>query len=67
MRSSTHQPGVLTLDEALRAHVLYVLEWCGWSQVRTAQVLQVDRKTVYRMLRRWGIDARALHDASRVR
>ena len=45
-----------SLEEVIRAHVLGVLESCNWSQSKTAQALSVDRKTIYRMLRRWGLD-----------
>ena len=46
------------LADVTRDHVLTVLEACGGRQTLAAAVLKIDRKTIYRMLRRWGVDAR---------
>ena len=56
--AATNRPA--SLDEVTRTHVLSVLESCGWSQTRAAQVLAIDRKTIYRMLRRWGVDVQTM-------
>lgn len=56
--SATPRP--MSLDEVTRAHVLSVLEQCNWSQTRAAQLLAIDRKTIYRMLRRWGVDVQSM-------
>jgi DNA-binding NtrC family response regulator len=50
--SSTLQAA--TLHEVKRAHVLAVLAACHGNRTLAAQTLQVNRKTLYRMLRRWG-------------
>ena len=47
------------LADVTRDHVLMVLEACGGRQTLAATVLKIDRKTIYRMLRRWGVDPRA--------
>ena len=47
-----------TLDEVAREHVVRVLEICGGNQSIAAKVLGVDRKTVHRRLRGWGLLAR---------
>jgi two-component system response regulator HydG len=44
-----------TLADVTRDHVLMVLEACGGRQTLAATVLKIDRKTIYRMLRRWGV------------
>jgi DNA-binding NtrC family response regulator len=49
--SSTLQAA--TLHEVKRAHVLAVLAACHGNRTLAAQTLQVNRKTLYRMLRRW--------------
>jgi len=43
-----------TLDDIERAHILRVLEECGGNQTRAAQVLDIDRVTLYNKLKRYG-------------
>jgi transcriptional regulator of acetoin/glycerol metabolism len=38
-----------------REHLLAVLEACGWNRTRAAAILKVNRKTVYRMMERFGL------------
>jgi transcriptional regulator of acetoin/glycerol metabolism len=45
----------VTLDEVRRRHVVKILEACGGNRSEAAKILGVDRKTLYRRLRRWGI------------
>jgi len=49
----------VTLDEVARAHVRTVLAACGGNRTNAARVLGVDRKTLARHLRRWGIPSAA--------
>jgi dTMP kinase len=49
----------LTLDEVARAHVRTVLAACRGNRTNAARVLGVDRKTLARHLRRWGMSAPA--------
>jgi transcriptional regulator of acetoin/glycerol metabolism len=49
---------VLSLDEIRRRHVTKVLEACGGNRTNAAQVLNIDRKTLYRKLLRWGLASR---------
>jgi DNA-binding NtrC family response regulator len=45
------------LDELERRYLLYVLEVAGGNRTRAAEILRVDRRTLYRMIERWGIDS----------
>jgi transcriptional regulator of acetoin/glycerol metabolism len=65
MPETKDDPRLMSLDDALRIHVLRVLEACNFSQARAARVLGVNRKTVYRMMERWNIDVAAARAARR--
>jgi DNA-binding NtrC family response regulator len=43
-----------TLDDIERAHILRVLDECSGNQTRAAQVLDIDRVTLYNKLKRYG-------------
>lgn len=47
----------ISLDEIRRRHVVRVLDACGGNRSEAAKILGVDRKTLYRRLRRWGVDS----------
>jgi DNA-binding NtrC family response regulator len=49
---------LLTLEEVDRRHILHVVEMCGGNRTNAAQVLHIDRKTLYRKLLRWGVAER---------
>jgi transcriptional regulator of acetoin/glycerol metabolism len=53
--SNHHTIPLAPLADVTRDHVLMVLEACGGRQTLAATVLKIDRKTIYRMLRRWGV------------
>ncbi len=44
-----------TLEEIERRYILRVLEATGGHRTKTAELLGLDRKTLYRKLERWGI------------
>ena len=44
------------LDELERRYLLYILEVAGGNRTRTADILGVDRRTLYRMIERHNID-----------
>lgn len=44
------------LEEIERRYVMRVLEAVGGQRTRAAQVLGIDRKTLYHRLRTWGVD-----------
>jgi DNA-binding NtrC family response regulator len=43
-----------SLEEMEKAHILRVLESCGWNQSRAAEVLEIDRVTLHHKLKRYG-------------
>lgn len=45
-----------SLDELERRYLLYILEVAGSNRTRAAEILRVDRRTLYRMIERYGID-----------
>jgi len=46
---------LVTMEEVERRYILRVLEAAGGQRTRAAQILGLDRKTLYRKLERWGI------------
>ncbi len=48
--------GPMRLDDAERAHVLRVLDRCGGSPNEAARLLGIGRTTLWRRLRRWGVE-----------
>ncbi len=46
-----------SLDELERRYLLYILEVAGGNRTRAAEILRIDRRTLYRMIERYGIDA----------
>jgi DNA-binding NtrC family response regulator len=45
-----------TLDELERRYMIHVLETVGGNRTRAAEVLGVDRRTLYRMAERFGVN-----------
>ena len=48
--------GLPTLDELERRYLIHVLEAVGGNRTRAAEALGVDRRSLYRMAERFGID-----------
>jgi len=48
--------GLPALDEVERRYLLHVLEAVGGNRTRAAEVMGIDRRTLYRMAERFGID-----------
>jgi DNA-binding NtrC family response regulator len=44
------------VEEKTREHVLAVLEQTGWRKQRAAELLGVDRATLYRLMRRYAVE-----------
>ncbi|MBA3454999.1 MAG: sigma-54-dependent Fis family transcriptional regulator [Deltaproteobacteria bacterium] len=53
--SGSSLPELLSLEEVERRHVLRVLEACRGNRTDAAKILDLDRKTLYRKLLRWGV------------
>lgn len=45
-----------SLDELEKRYLIYVLEKCENNRTRTAEILGVDRRTLYRMAERFGVN-----------
>lgn len=45
-----------TLEQVQREHVEHVLTLFGWNMTRAAQALDLDRRTLYRMLERMKLE-----------
>ena len=49
-----------TLEDVAHEHILRVVEACNGNQTLAAKFLQIDRKTLYRQLKRMTADARSV-------
>ncbi|HEY8413000.1 MAG TPA: sigma 54-interacting transcriptional regulator, partial [Pyrinomonadaceae bacterium] len=63
VRSSARSPlsalfeDLPALDELERRYLLYVLEVAGGNRTRAAEILGIDRRTLYRMIERHRVDS----------
>lgn len=48
--------GTLTIDELERQHLVHVLRVTGGNRKRAAEILGINRRTLYRMAERFGIE-----------
>jgi len=55
IKEDTFFTGMPTLDELEKRYMLHVLEAAGGSRTRAAEILGIDRRTLYRMAGRFGI------------
>jgi DNA-binding NtrC family response regulator len=46
-----------SLDELERRYLLFILEATSDNRTRAAEILRIDRRTLYRMIERFGIDS----------
>ena len=49
----------VTLFQAKVLHVQRALTECGWNLTKTAELLDISRRTLQRNIERWGIDREA--------
>ncbi len=56
-RGTRSKPPVQSLDEVERQHIAEVLASTGGNVTRAAEILQVDRVTVYKKIRKYGLRA----------
>jgi transcriptional regulator of acetoin/glycerol metabolism len=48
--------GLPPLDEIERRYLVHVLESVGGNRTRAADIMGIDRRTLYRMAERFGLD-----------
>ncbi len=48
------EPGPKSLEDMEKSHILQTLESCNWNQTKTAEILQIDRVTLYHKLKKYG-------------
>ena len=54
LKLHAHDAAARTLEDAERVHILKVLEECGGNQTHAAEVLQIDRVTLHKKLKKYG-------------
>jgi len=57
-QASERDDTLATLDEMAKRHLVRVLEETGGNKVRAAKILGIDRRTLYRMAERYGVELR---------
>jgi len=55
-KGSQRDEALITLDEMAKQHLVKVLAETGGNKVRAAKILGIDRRTLYRMAERYGVD-----------
>ena len=55
-QSGANSDALLTLDEVEKRHLARVLKETRGNKVRAAKILGIDRRTLYRMAERFGLD-----------
>lgn len=56
LRAPEAAPELISLEEVDRRHILKVIDHCRGNRTNAAQLLEIDRKTLYRKLLRWGFE-----------
>ena len=56
MASSHNDEGCLSLEEVEKRHLVRVLKETKRNKVKAAKILGIDRRTLYRMADRFGLD-----------
>ncbi len=54
-RAAEAHPANASLTQVERQHILSVYERCGSHQIKTAEMLGIDRRTLYRKLKEYGV------------
>jgi two-component system response regulator AtoC len=55
-RTNSHDEVSLTLEEVEKRHLIRVLKETNRNKVKAAKILGIDRRTLYRMAERFGLD-----------
>ena len=53
-KSSASNGASKTLEDVEKAHILRILEQCGWNQTRAAEALDIDRVTLHHKIKKYG-------------
>jgi two-component system, NtrC family, response regulator HydG len=53
-KAATPNGAPKSLEEIEKAHILRVLEQCGWNQTRASEILDIDRVTLHHKLKKYG-------------
>ena len=56
-----------SLREAERAHIVRILDACGWNKKEAARILEISRGTLYRKILEFGLEPQAHSSQSRNR
>ena len=48
-------PESLRLDDIVKSHIIYVLDYTGGDKAKAAKILGIDRSTLYRKLKEYGL------------
>jgi DNA-binding NtrC family response regulator len=51
---STPNGSPKSLEDMEKAHIMRVLEQCGWNQTKAAETLEIDRVTLHHKLKKYG-------------
>lgn len=65
-RAAGAAAGDVSLAELERRHIADVLERSGWNISRTAEILDVDRATIYNKIKRYGLERPELDAAANI-
>ena len=65
-RTAGAAAGDVSLAELERRHIADVLERSGWNISRTAEILDVDRATIYNKIKRYGLERPELDAAANI-
>jgi DNA-binding protein Fis len=55
LSQEAHTSELLSLTAVERSYILHIVDVCAGCRSRAAQVLGIDRKTLYRKLRAYGV------------
>jgi len=53
---SSEQPDLISLDDLERRHIIAVLAHCDGNKTRAAEILGIDRVSLWRKLKRYGVE-----------
>ncbi|MEZ7891197.1 MAG: sigma-54 dependent transcriptional regulator [Candidatus Wallbacteria bacterium] len=51
--------GLISLEQIERQHIIDILKTTGWHRGKAAEILKIDRSTLYRMMKKYNIEYEA--------